>query len=340
MSIGYVNLNCQDADNYRQVGGGIALFDKNTYDSISIMAMADYPLFPVFKPIELGDRGVFQEILRGYQPTTSEWTFTNLFIWQSYYKYEWSLFKDMLFVVGRINGETPYALQPMGLSPRKEGTITFLEWLAHEKKVSVPCIERADERLVFELDGVTGLFIKETREHFDYVYLREDLSQLSGNRYRSKRNHINQVLRNYTVTYDVLDDSHIPECLAIQEKWCRMRRCEDDLGLIGEWDAVRVILSNFDDFGVNGGVTIIGGEVVAFSIGEPLNGDTAVIHIEKADPDMPGLFQVINHQFCQNTWGGMTYINREQDLGIRGLREAKMSYYPHHFVKKYSISLI
>jgi len=118
-----------------------------------------------------------------------------------------------------------------------------------------------------------------------------------------------------------------------------MRRCEDDLNLSGEWDAVREILRYYESLDVQGAVITVESKVMAFTIGQMLNGETAVVHIEKADPDIPGLYPVINQQFCENNWRGVRYINREQDLGIPGLREAKLSYYPDHMVKKFRITI-
>lgn len=295
------------------------------------------PNFPFFKPVELADCNVFQEILKTYKPEASEWTFANLFTWRSHYNYQWSLYEDWLLVTGRDEHGSLYALQPVGPASRKEVVSRLFEWMKKEAEADLPRIERADERLIKELDGAGWISITEAREHFDYVYLRDDLVWLAGNRYRSKRNRINQFLKTYSFTYERLGKEHVMECLEIQEKWCQMRRCEEDLSLLGEWDAIREILANFDNLGLTGAVVKIGSKVMAFTIGELLNADTAVIHIEKADPEVNGLFQLINQQFCEKSWDGIKYINREQDLGISGLREAKLSYFPNHFVKKYLI---
>jgi len=301
--------------------------------------MSAFPEFPDFKTIELADREIFQNIFELYMPEASEWTFANLFIWRSHYNYQWSLYKDWLVVTGRNEHSSLYALQPIGPASRKEVVLRLFEWMKKEAKVSLPRIERADERLIKELNGVGYFSIAEAREHFDYVYLRDELARLAGNKYRSKRNRINQFLRTYAYTFSELEKVHVPECLEIQEKWCQMRRCEEDLSLLGEWDAIREILAHFDILGLKGAVILIGGKVVAFTLGELLNKNTAVVHIEKADPDIPGLFQLINQQFCDKMWEGIQYINREQDLGLPGLREAKLSYFPDHFVKKYTVSL-
>jgi hypothetical protein len=190
------------------------------------------------------------------------------------------------------------------------------------------------------LSGTQHFTVEPLHDHFDYVYRREDLVRLTGGKYRSKRNHINQLLRFYKAVYEPLQEKHISDCLTLQEKWCQMNRCEDDLDLLGEDEAIQEILTHYNTLQVQGAVIIIEGRVGAFTIGEQLNSDTAVIHIEKADPEIPGLYSFINQQFCENRWGDVLYINREQDLGIPGLREAKLSYYPDHLVEKYRITMM
>lgn len=108
---------------------------------------------------------------------------------------------------------------------------------------------------------------------------------------------------------------------------------------MGEWEAVREILTNYHILNLTGGVIMIEGRVEAFTIGELLNENTAVVHIEKANPEIPGLYPMINQQFCEKSLHNITYVNREQDLGIDGLREAKLSYYPDHFEEKYQIRM-
>lgn len=297
------------------------------------------PKFPDFKPLGLDDREFINDILRGYGPGMSEMTFTNLFIWRGHYGFEWTVYKNWLLIVCREDANGSYAFQPVGPSSRKEAVIVLLEWLRSERNIENPRIERADERCVAELNDMASLVIEPLRDHFDYVYCREDLVQLAGSKYRSKRNHINQLLRFYTFEYETMQEKHINDCLTLQEKWCRMNRCEDDLDLLSEDEAVREILTQYNVLNVQGAVILIEGIVKAFTVGERLNNDTIVIHIEKADPDIPGLYPLINQQFCKNMRDDTTYINREQDLGIDGLRKAKLSYYPDHFVEKYRIKM-
>jgi uncharacterized protein len=297
------------------------------------------PKFPDFKALELEDRTFIYDMLWRYNPGISEMTFTNLFIWRGHYHFQWALYKDWLLIICNEGTNGAYAFQPVGPSSRKEAVVVLLEWLRDEKNIGNPRIERADGRCVTELDGMDHLVVEPLRDHFDYVYLREDLVRLAGSKYRSKRNHINQLLRFYSFEYELLQEKHISDCLALQEKWCKMNRCEDDLDLLSEDEAIREILTQHGALHVQGAVIVIEGRVGAFTAGELLNGDTVVIHIEKADPDIPGLYPLINQQFCKNAWQNAVYVNREQDLGIDGLRKAKLSYCPDHLVEKYRITM-
>jgi uncharacterized protein len=301
--------------------------------------MSTAPSFPEFKPIELEDRSFFAPVLEQYGPETSEWSFTNLFIWRDHYRFRWSVYNSMLIVAGIQNGGSTFALQPMGPSPRYEAVMRVLQWLKEEEKTLRPSIERADKRLADELSGRSDLTIEPTRDHYDYFYLRDDLVQLAGNKYRTKRNHINRINRTYSFTFESLEDRHLDACLELQSNWCEIKRCDEDLSLLGEWEAIRETTKNYASLGVRGGVITVGGKVEAFSIGEMLNDTTAVVHIEKANPEIAELYTVINQQCAEKCWGNVPYINREQDLGIPGLREAKLSYNPHHMVEKYRITL-
>jgi hypothetical protein len=298
------------------------------------------PQFPYFKPLDLEDRQFIHGLLWNYQSEMSEITFTNLFIWRAHYGFQWSVYKDWFFLIcTEIEGGL-YAFPPIGPPSRKEAAVTLLEWLRDENRIENPRIDRADKRLCSEFNDTQNHANEPLRDHFDYVYRREDLVRLAGSRYRSKRNHINQFLRFYTYVYEPLEDKHIDDCLVLQEKWCKMNRCKEDLDLLGEHEAIREVLTHHNALQVCGAVILVDGRVGAFTLGEKLNDDTAVIHIEKADPEIPGLYPLINQQFCENRWQDITYINREQDLGIPGLREAKLSYYPDHFVEKFRIKLL
>ena len=297
------------------------------------------PDFPYFKPIELADRDLLREILWQNQPQTSEWTFTNLFIWRSHYGFQWSIYRDWLLVICQASPPGFYAFPPVGPPSRMAVTRMLLEWLRDAKAERTPRLERADLRLVQELAGAQGLLIEPVRDQFDYVYQTRDLIELAGRKYHSKRNHIHKFLQSYAFTYAGLQSDHLQACLELSGLWCEVHRCEEDLSLTGEWEAVREALTHFHTLSIEGGVILIENKVEAFALGELLNEQTAVVHVEKANPEIPGLYTMINQQFCEKSWLDVPLINREQDLGEPGLRQAKLSYYPGHLVEKFRIRL-
>lgn len=301
--------------------------------------MALYPEFPDFKQIEITDRQILRDILWSYQPETSELTFTNLFIWHAHYQSRWSMYKDWLIILCTDTAGKLYFLPPAGPPSRHEIALMLLQFLREEKNVPDPSIERADKRLAAELADIREVSIEPVREHFDYVYASGDLVRLEGRKYHAKKNHVNKFRHSSAFTYAPMDETHIQSCLEMQDKWCACNKCTEDMNLMGEWEAVRDLLNHFHDLNVRGGVILIDGRVEAFTLGELLNKQTAVVHIEKANTEISGLYAMINQQFCEHAWNGVRYINREQDLGDDGLRQAKLSYHPDHLVEKYRIKL-
>jgi uncharacterized protein len=297
------------------------------------------PVFPRFKPLVLADQEIFRKILWDYQAETSELTFTNLFIWQSHYGYQWSLDRGRLLVVSASGRGEPWALPPVGPPPRADQCRQVLGWLKGECGVADPAIERADPRLAAELAAHPDFVVEPMRDHFDYVYRTGDLINLAGGKYHAQRNHINSLARSHRFRYEPLGEEHLSACLYLSARWCQVKRCECDLSLMGEWEAIGAALANYQALQLKGGVILINDRVRAFSCGELLNQETAVIHLEKADPELRGLYAVINQQFCQQAWAGVNLVNREQDLGEAGLRTAKMAYHPHRLVEKFRIRL-
>jgi uncharacterized protein len=298
-----------------------------------------WPVFPRFTPLLLAHREIFRKILWDYQPETSELTFSNLYMWQSHYHYQWSRHQDWLLVVSASPIGAAWALPPIGPPPRADLCRLILTWLRESRGVADPAIERADPRLVAELSGHPDFSVEPIRDHFDYVYRAQDLIQLPGGPYRAKRNHVNSLTRSGGYRYEPLQPEHLAACLELSGRWCDIKRCDLDLSLLGEWEAINAALADFQVLQLQGAVLLIDDRVEAFTCGELLSRQTAVIHLEKANPEVRGLYAVINQEFCRQAWAGVPFINREQDLGEAGLRAAKMSYHPHRLVEKFRIRL-
>jgi hypothetical protein len=288
-----------------------------------------------FKPIEIQDKPLFDEFLRKDPPRISELTFTNLFIWRHHYQPAWLEWEGCILIIFHPQKGSIYGLSPFGPGDKKSALEVLCKEIA--KQTADVRICRAGEEFVTNHVDPGKYAVVSDRENSDYVYLAKDLINLSGNKYHRKKNHLNQFIKNYAFEYHSLNRELVRRVLGMQEAWCQIRECVVKPDLLAEDFAVREALTYFEELGYQGGAILINSVVEAFSLGEPLNEDTAVIHIEKANPEILGLYAAINRLFCLNAWSNFTYINREQDMGSEGLRKAKESYYPHHMVNKYTL---
>jgi len=294
--------------------------------------------FPKFRQISLSDRPFVQDALWKYQPDTSELTFTNLFIWRIHYGIVLSLYQGWLLIVFTKTPAGAVGLPPIGPPARQSAARVLLDWLKG-KGQDKPYLGRVDRKLISELAGANDFLIEQIRDDYDYVYRSRDLIKLVGHKYHAKRNFINTFRNNHQLTYEELTANNVAECLDMAARWCQQRHCDEDLSLASEWEAVNEALHNFSVLKIRGGVIRLYGRVEAFALGELLNSRTLVVHVEKANPDIRGLYPVINQQFAEHNAQQLPFVNREQDLGKAQLRQAKMSYRPDHFVEKFRIRL-
>ncbi len=295
------------------------------------------PEYPLFRDLTLEDKPLFDLAFRQFPPSNSEFTFTNLFIWRHAYQIKISRLETFLCLLAEKE-EHPFFFPPIGEGDLIHCCRQLLQSM--KEKRGDAKIARVPEEMVSRFDWKTERFdVTFDRDQSDYVYLLEDLVRLQGRKYHRKRNHIKKFKEKYDYQYVPLSPELISECLELQAAWCDLKHCEVDPGLTNEMRAIQEAFTHFEALGVQGGAILIHGKVEAFTLGEPLNQDTVVIHIEKANPDFDGLYPTLNQAFLEHRWSGFTYVNREQDLGEEGLRKAKESYFPHHLVNKYTLTL-
>jgi hypothetical protein len=295
--------------------------------------------FPTFQPLTLADRELLHPKLWAFQSQVSELTFGNLYIWRTYYNLSWAMADDWLILLADEPEGPCFALPPVGPGDRTAVTHKVLTWLREARGVETPMIARAGQRLADDLANDDRFVVTPTRDHFDYVYTTEDLAEMPGRKYSSKRNHINQFMRYYRFTYEAVTPELVQACLDLAEVWCEQRLCDEDLSLQHELSGIEDALTHFETLGIDGGAILVRGKVQAFALGERLNETTAVIHIEKANPEFKGIYPTMTQLYADRWQGETPYINLEQDLGEPGLLRAKESYYPDHMAEKYTITL-
>ena len=290
------------------------------------------PEYPELKPVELSDKDEVDKFLELYPLEVCELTFANIYIWRDWERPQLTKVKGNLCVLCSPPDEPVYFLEPVGESNLDE-TVEICLGLA-------PRLSRVSERFLKKLKG--SYSNQEDRDNFDYVYLTQELAELQGKKYDGKRNWIKKFEKKYEYQIKPIDNADVPGCLKLVEQWGEAspgREQEVDDRTRATVKAIEEALNNFALFGLSALVVLIDGQVKGFCLGERLNPETAVVHVELASREISGLYQFLNRECARTVWQQFRYINREQDAGLPGLRRSKLSYHPHHFVKKYNLCL-
>lgn len=265
--------------------------------------------------------------------------FANIYCWQPLYRSEWAVVEGFLVVRFRLDGGERLAyMQP--LSPNGDSDFsTIIPLLAADASSMGQPLRFAG----LTTEGVEMLrkytperfAFSASRDYADYIYAADDLRNLPGRRYQPKRNHINRFRNENDFRYLPLTAEHAEECLRLAERWGE-GRTDDDATIAAEREAMMRAFENFDTLDLQGGAICVGGELAAFTYGSRVCGDTFVTHIEKANTKFNGIFATINALFARLLPESVQFINREEDMGIEGLRKAKLSYYPVAVEPKWS----
>jgi hypothetical protein len=291
------------------------------------------PEFPEFREVDLSLKPVVRDLLRSYPLEASEYTFTNIFAFRLAYEFQLSRLRGNLII--KRNKEPVSFFSPVGNSHIGE---TIKELFGYLKNISDDAyIERVPESFVKEYLASRDFIVHEDRDNFDYLYNVQELIELKGRKFHDKKNRVNRFRADYEYEYFTLTPERIEECIEFEHYWCEVKDCGKYPGLEKERCAILELLNNFESLDIKGAIIKTGGKIAALTLGEKISSDTFVIHVEKAHSHIPGLYQVINQEFLVHETGDCRYVNREQDLGIKGLRNAKMSYNPSGFVRKYRV---
>lgn len=289
-----------------------------------------------FKKPEISDKVWVDEILKSFYAPSLEYSFSTLFLWADIIDTKIAKHKSCL--IARY-GENHY-LFPAGNND--EDKISAIEWILKHSDSAVSFGGVGEKEKEFLEKNFSKKFsYTENRNMGDYVYTTEQLSTLKGKKLSSKRNHINRFLENNPDwVYEKIDANNICEADQMHNEWEKMADAKSHKGLIDEGKVVKKALKYYDELGFFGGLLRVGGKVIAFSLGDELNQDTFLVHIEKAFYDIQGAYPMINKQFVLANCMDYKFINREEDTGDEGLRKAKLSYCPLEIIKKYTVKEI
>lgn len=294
----------------------------------------------LFSPITLEDKELFQSILTScslYENlAASEISFESLFCWGAfdkplkcvldegiviYYKHEFG--NDHVFY-------PPIVKKPEYLVPVMMKIVTYCRknnMKVHLERMTTNMAELAVKHIECKLCRVL-----ERRGDFEYLYNPEDLITLKGKKFKAKRNFVNGFIERYNYEFVSYEPSMKEEVMSLVSKW---GNTHDELDAAGEYLAIERSLDNLEALNMFCDVLKVDGEIIAFEIGFVNQANVGVVMFEKANTNYRGSFQAVNNFFAKKHFENCKFVNRQEDLGIEGLREAKMSYHPAAFSEKY-----
>lgn len=295
-----------------------------------------------FKKFAIDDKELFEKYIYPYKFLSCEYSFTTLYIWKDFCDVQYSIYKDALIIKKKDFEGNYHFMQPLGY--KEENLKDILEHLAQYKNENnmAYVFKDLEEDFILKIKalciGEKDVYIKEDRDNFDYLYEAEKLIKLSGKKLHGKKNHYNYFVRQYDYEVkDIQGEKVIEDVVKASEEWHRENE-NDNRVLYYEMKAIKTLVENMDLFNLKGIAVYVEDKLVGFSLGEKLNDKLAVIHIEKGDMNYRGVYSFINRTFIDKCFSDVKIINREQDLGIEGLRKAKLSYHPIRLEKKFIVS--
>lgn len=290
-----------------------------------------------FKSLALHDRAAVQSILAETGLMGNENVFGTFFIWGEVYKHHACLHEGVLYSLygGDSNiygvphgGDLPTALKVLVADARARGHRFRLWGMTKEQVAEVERVMPETFRSRLDRDGS------------DYIYHTSDLISLAGRKFHDKRNHLNRFRRTYAYTYEDITTQNMPDVAHITKEWISGHNASPVEDLFLEDCAISRAIKYYHELGLQGGLIRIEGQPVAFTLGEAINSDVFLVHFEKALSGYNGLYAAINQEFASRHLAKYKYVNREEDMGIEGLRNSKLSYNPAFLLEKYIVNLI
>lgn len=291
--------------------------------------MNSIPVYPLFAPISLEMAREISPHLVMLPDGVSEYCFAGLYLFRYQYNYQISMLDDFLVISGEQDGKR-FFITPCcstGIDTIRELFRTHDYW----KLISPAFLEKNKDSILS-----AGYEISGDRDNYDYLYLRTDLAALSGKKFHKKKNHVNAFELSYPDhSVRPLNLETRKDAFAVLESWVSHEEKPDET----DYQAAKEALELLGQFEMTGLVLYVDGFPVAWTLGETLAaGRIVAVHFEKARTEYRGAFQYINYAFAQTLPETVEFINREQDLGDEGMRQAKMTYRPSGFVEKFRVS--
>lgn len=295
--------------------------------------------------ISITDKAFFNSYLESNPYEVSDLNFTNLFMWRQLYDLKYEVIHGLLWISG-VYYDKPFLFPPLFKNADDLAGLPASLKILKDKfaKLDSPGMIKFLPAAAVDLLDISApqqFRFHRDRDNDDYIYLSKDLMDLKGRKLHSKKNHLNFFRKYMEFEYVPLTRDLMEDCLSLTQrlKTGDYTALEMDL-LQNEEYAIKEALQHMDQLHIIGGAIWVDNQIEAFTFGERLTEDTMLVHIEKANADIRGLYQAINQQFCIHTCEDITYVNREEDMGFDYLRKAKESYNPIKMLEKYDVFLV
>lgn len=290
-----------------------------------------------FRSVEYSDIPIIRKYFDEFNEFSCEFSSINMLIWQEYFGFSFCIEDGVLYSKNYINGRTSFGIPFTRDMPK---AISKLKEYAKENSLPLILFGGQGERLDILNSQMDGAFkTSPIRDAFEYVYNSEDLAYLRGKKYHSKRNHISTFKKRYNWSYEELTKENAPDVLKLLDHWYNSYTEKAAETMEIESKGINRILAGPEINGVMGGVLRVDGNIIAFTLGCEISKSVFDVNFEKALVEFDGAYAMINQQFVLNQLSSYKYINREDDMGIEGLRKAKLSYKPEILLEKYIITL-
>ncbi len=298
----------------------------------------------VFRKPEISDKDEIQKILAQEKNIHSESTFGTWFLWANALNVEICKFENIIFKKIGTNVNNIVFEFPRGTTSINELRETILMLIEYAQKLKLSEF-KFTELLGSEILRLQSAFpekfkITANRNKYEYIYKTKDLALLPGKKYHGKKNHISKFSKTYDWQYKSLNYENKEKYLNFIETWFRKKLSYEKIKQEKEYIAITSAINNIESLDFEGGVIEIHGKIVAFTLGERINSKIFLTHFEKALPEYSGAYSIINKEFAKTLLDKKySFINREEDMGIPGLRKAKLSYKPAALLPKYDAIL-
>ena len=298
----------------------------------------------MFKKITLKDKYLYYKYIDKNKFLSCEYSFSTLFMWKEFNNIEYDILNN-IFIIKKYDNNGDFFMEPLG----DIDDIDLINLINH-----LELIRKKEERkwlfgdvsigFLNRLKGIykEDLIFEEEVNNFDYVYDFNDLINLSGRKFRKKRNKYNQFIKNYNYKTEFfksfLDNKEKKECLEFLDKWYLENKQKDD-EFLAEINGTRNLINYLEELDLDLIKLYVDNKLIGISIGERFNDSTYIVHVEKCLKEFNGAYAFINNALLKNSFLDLKYVNREEDLGVLGLRKSKMSYNPKFLERKYLVKI-